>query len=583
MSSVSRKRRRVGRAFTSAGDGLWSNPSTWSKTVAANGAYPRYPDDTVTIAAGHEVTIPAGLCVRVGAIALAAGTNTSTDRTKIINGGIHELAGNCTFAGIGSYEMTAGAILDLRGFTLTSSTTDNKFIPTGTSGARCKVKSTGARGIVSFNSNSSVFTADYTDFEGLGASFLGRSHGATPNGNHADHCTFSNMADWYFDSTNSVANASIAFTNNDIRNVPSAAAIQCGITFGSQAIGSGSRVFTGNSFSGGSFLGKIVITNVATLTFTDNIIDHCDVLPAIAITFANNFFSNTVGDDGAFEFGGSGITTWTNNYMYYVGGNHVFASQSNAVTATGNICEVPQDLTYRGANWFLYGAASVAITLQNNIFLGAGTPLSLTAAAAPTIDFSNNTWYGNNFSTSVSSAFADFGMFETEQSAALSGTFNYYNNIVAVKDTSTIGGNAVINPHITLRNAVGSQITSANYNGKTGYASNGSYDAAASVGYWENRGAGQIAGLGANDVSADPLFADKAAALATWDASLGGPGTAANAITEMLRVNSYGAAFNSAYSITALLAYVKAGFQPSGAGATAYNGTGLAGANIGFR
>ena len=66
---------------------------------------------------------------------------------------------------------------------------------------------------------------------------------------------------------------------------------------------------------------------------------------------------------------------------------------------------------------------------------------------------------------------------------------------------------------------------------------------------------------GANDVaiSGDP-FVDRTRNLPTWDAALGGPGTAANAIAELAKRND-ATGYNTDYSIAALVTWVKDGFK----------------------
>lgn len=66
---------------------------------------------------------------------------------------------------------------------------------------------------------------------------------------------------------------------------------------------------------------------------------------------------------------------------------------------------------------------------------------------------------------------------------------------------------------------------------------------------------------GAHDfaVSSDP-FVDRTRNLPTWDAALGGPGTAANAIAELAKRNDP-TGYNTAYSIEALVDWVRGGFD----------------------
>lgn len=63
-------------------------------------------------------------------------------------------------------------------------------------------------------------------------------------------------------------------------------------------------------------------------------------------------------------------------------------------------------------------------------------------------------------------------------------------------------------------------------------------------------------------VEIDPLFIDSARDLRKWDQSLSGPGTIANAISEIRKRNE-DSGYNSSYSIPALLSYVRGGFAPT--------------------
>ena len=67
---------------------------------------------------------------------------------------------------------------------------------------------------------------------------------------------------------------------------------------------------------------------------------------------------------------------------------------------------------------------------------------------------------------------------------------------------------------------------------------------------------------GTDDVTGDPQFVDSTRRTTTWDASLGGPGTRANMLTELMKLNDR-TGYNAAYSVTALIEYVRAGFVPT--------------------
>ncbi len=62
-------------------------------------------------------------------------------------------------------------------------------------------------------------------------------------------------------------------------------------------------------------------------------------------------------------------------------------------------------------------------------------------------------------------------------------------------------------------------------------------------------------------VVADPMFVDSGRSLASWDLSLGGPGTAAHAIDEMAKLND-DSGFDPRYRVAKLIDYVAKGYQP---------------------
>lgn len=104
-------------------------------------------------------------------------------------------------------------------------------------------------------------------------------------------------------------------------------------------------------------------------------------------------------------------------------------------------------------------------------------------------------------------------------------------------------------------------------------------------GGWNSTAGGSLKGYnitgfavapGAGDVNGDPLFVDSARRLTKWDTSLGGPGTRANALTELMKKNESG--YNSAYSVPALLTYIFAGYAFTN---VAYHNTGSDGTDIG--
>jgi hypothetical protein len=67
---------------------------------------------------------------------------------------------------------------------------------------------------------------------------------------------------------------------------------------------------------------------------------------------------------------------------------------------------------------------------------------------------------------------------------------------------------------------------------------------------------------GDNDVEADPEFVDDTRNMASWDLSLGGAGTVANALAELAKRNDE-SGYNPDYTIADLITYVRAGFAPT--------------------
>ena len=104
------------------------------------------------------------------------------------------------------------------------------------------------------------------------------------------------------------------------------------------------------------------------------------------------------------------------------------------------------------------------------------------------------------------------------------------------------------------------------------------------AGWWSGQSAGvdnysYAEDRGLNDISADPGFADDTRNYFTWDSSLGGAGNDLDAIiAAVVEKNGYdtngdAATFDTDYSVSNYLTYIRAGFTPSNA---ALNGAGRA-------
>lgn len=66
---------------------------------------------------------------------------------------------------------------------------------------------------------------------------------------------------------------------------------------------------------------------------------------------------------------------------------------------------------------------------------------------------------------------------------------------------------------------------------------------------------------GVHDQNVDPQFVDPTRDIASWDKSLGGPGTVANAVAELAKRNDP-SGFNPSYTLESLRLYVREGYRP---------------------
>lgn len=567
---------RPAKAFTSASDGAWNDTATWTDGTD----YPRLAGDTVTIAQGHEVTIPSGHTVEVGAITMNAGL--FANRTKIINNGTWNLGGEVTLNAYCSLEANGAFIIDLKGYDISPSSSITEYTFTGTSGSRGTVRSTGGRG--NFNSPGNqrlVATMDYVDFSGFGDSVLGRSH-TSAHTQHYEYCTFSDYDSLKLDETSTNVNAGFEINYCDFRGTRTQYDELLHITMGDQALGTAPREITNCTFDGQGTLARIRFNNCKSITFTDNVIkdmqNYNDFQGGSFASVARNMHYTTIDIADQFQYPAYGdyLTAATELYVYYDSDNHPFAAFHPAVVGSFDVSDSVFEGTGLGTNWLLHtSTAAHSIAVDNVIMLGPGNLVAFTSNCSPTVSVTGCTFYGTNDDGEFGRALL------TEQSCTtLGGTVTVKDNLFV--DSNTDGGGT--EAAISLLGTAASQVDTADYNGHAGYDSGGSYSAVTFAYLEDAYGTpSAIAGLGTNDVGADPLFSDKTRNLADWDDSLGGNGTAANAISEMLKKNGYGGTFNTNYTVTALLAYVFAGFTPTGAGATAFDGTGSGSSDIGAR
>jgi hypothetical protein len=132
------------------------------------------------------------------------------------------------------------------------------------------------------------------------------------------------------------------------------------------------------------------------------------------------------------------------------------------------------------------------------------------------------------------------------------GHAGFFGSIKSNLAYSTNGVGAII----TSANAsavIDGVVTAADYNGRTAMTT--SYELATAK-FGSTPGTHDVIGSA-------PGFVDGTRNIRTWDLSLGGPGTVAHAVSELRLRNDTTGLYNGAYTIGALITYVKAGFVPT--------------------
>jgi hypothetical protein len=570
-SLVSYKNARGPVAFTSVATGDWNAAATWTP----NTDYPRLAGDTVTIGANDVVTIPAGITITCGAIAMTAG-GSGTESKVIINGRLN-MAGAWTTNTHTKIGGGPGGVLDLQGNTITAQTGRTTYEFTGTAESRFTIQSTGGRGRFLVTSNPVLIsTWDYVTVSGLGDSVFGRGHSAAIVQSY-EYCKFTDCGQVALEEANGATNGGILVSHCDFRDPFDATKAYPYISvFGTAGAnprlveyctwdqaGAASGIYRTDSSPGVTF------DNCVILNFRGGITANT------ANVVSSNFFFNEKPDvEGVFFTPalGDGFSEFTGNYIYYEDSQHVFIPSNTTQAYEDNVFEQPMAGTSGdGTNWFLYGTTSgKSHTYQNNVWIGnAGNPLCMTGACNFTLlDYSANTYYGGNDGRGDGDPFLNFSKgILTEQLGALSGTVNVYNMLIVCSPEQPLPDELV-----TLRTSTADQVDLLDYN--VAWQPGGA--TVPPVGY--NANVNVTSGEGPNDFAVDPDFVDETRNIATWDASLGGPGTAAHAIAEMLKMNE--ADYDTDYDPAALVAWVRAGFLPQEA---SLNASGYGGGNIGAR
>lgn len=555
--------------YTSVANGNWSDDATWSGTgVPGNG-------DCVVI--GHNVDVDVNTTVG------KSGAEPSVDITVNSGGGDLTVNTGVTFVVRGSIELNnapftlaAGSTLEFDASQAASPSSQNyelrigtghghtsaRLNINGTSGSKVTIRSNAGGGNGWINDGTGPFlqgglvTGDHANFLRIGDATNPAIRWSPSSG--AVSVSLQNSV---FDACGRIAQtynqhgtASITFVNNTFKN-----------SVGSQNFRndadpytSGTRVVSGNVFDL-----EAQITNPDEFTIDGNL-------------FYDGY---VIAGPGWASFDGN-LVRLDNNGGLNIGGN----SSDNYWLADGSftnphfvqVIGLDQDMTIDGDIFEFTGtnadgdailigdpgATPRTATIQRVIILpnaageSSGTLFSALGSAEATLIVNHNTAFlGTGGGAAIGETYAGHtGMLD-----------QFFSNLFW--DTSA---RACILYDSGTDDPVTDYVASADadYNGK--------FNNLACDGGGYNNLEFSSGSPGANDVSGNPNFVDPTCDIASWDGTLGGPGTVASALAELMLKNDVG--YDSNYTIAALHTYIRACFAPTNA---IYDGTGHDGTDIG--
>jgi hypothetical protein len=558
----------------------WNSGASW--TGGSGSDWPDDSGDTATISAGDFVVVPAATTITTGAITFANGT-VGNETTVSISGTLN-LAGAVSMVNHATLLGSPDGILDLNGQTITASGIVDRYTFLGTSGHPFTVQSTTTRGRFVVSGNPQIVSDwNYVNVSGLGDSIFGRSNNIGWLQRYL-HSTFVDMESWTIEDVGTHQNWGVQFNNNDVRAPHTATGtdIQANIRGGAQVIGTNAREFKDNTFDCGSSPRDINMNFVlgTTMTITGNVVRNCSWQAAnsgltTGLAMSDNFFINQIVTSTVFSNTAT-LRDISNNYFWSdQGGYPIGRFSQTSWTFANNILEQGGGIAKVSINWFINGVGTGATgKIQNNIGIGTGFGNlyveTIANSAYGLLEISNNTLYIDNEHLQQGSnpvVYYFTPLFITEQSGVITGGghIKVFNNIY--QNT----GSDPNDPLVELVNHAASQLELVEYNDAwpNGPPAYGTYVDSTTL---------PPSGAGTNDFNLDPDFVNPDLTLGTWDTSLGGNGTATNAIAELLKRNGYGGAWNSDYNPADAVTYIKAGFVPQN---ELLDGVGLGGLDLG--
>ena len=317
-----------------------------------------------------------------------------------------------------------------------------------------------------------------------------------------------------------------------------------------QYTGSGTYTTGTRLIDGSVFDQQVRFYGTAGLTVTGTLFNQIWDFTGTALTsFDGNFIQMDNSSPAGSDFNVS------NSYFLKNGAitnpHYLQLLSSASVNVIGNVFEMPDGSNGAGDCIVINnGGGAVSHAVQHNLMLpngsndDSGTPMSLLGGTNVTISaFDHNTYYAGS------------GVNIGETYAGRANVISSLKNNIAWHRTSNTGWKVRYDSGTAIPGFT-DYVTSGNANNNGGW----NLQAGSNGKGYENM-AFSSGSPGANDVvNVDPQFVNSSTGIKAWDTSLGGPGTTANALTELKKRNTSG--YNSAYTIAALLTKIKADLKP---------------------